>query len=134
MEIFFSIFVRSGGMLENDYRGVIEKIALRQQGAHTILEVTWKLLDEDLQQRVQMAKITARQSVSLDLEDGVLAFGKNKNVLLTQLRDALGQNIDGQPWSFSHLEGAGPALIHVKERIADDGHKFNEVARVSSLV
>jgi len=44
--------------------------------------------------------------IMLDVKpDGSLEFGKGRNVQLGRLRDAVGQNSTGRPWSFGHLSG-----------------------------
>lgn len=61
-----------------------------------------------------------------------LASGKNKNVKLGALREALGQN--SAPWSFRNLDGAGPIPNVKVKHVADkrDAEKvYAEVAAVS---
>lgn len=47
-------------------------------------------------------------------EAGALEFGANKNVALGRLREALGQNRSGEPWSFKMLKGAGPLRVTIE--------------------
>ena len=56
-------------------------------------------------------------------------MGKGKNVALGRLREALGQNTPGKPWSFGMLVGQ-VAKVAVKHRITDAGDTFAEVKRV----
>lgn len=65
-----------------------------------VLDVYWIVLDEEVKAELDMAEPMVRQSIWLDLDDnGILADGKNKNVQLGQLRDAVSQNRKGQPWA-----------------------------------
>ena len=76
-----------------------------------------------------MDEPTARQTIWLDVnEQGGLVFGKNKNVSLGKLRDALGQNT-GAPWSPTHLIGQ-PATVLIKHRMGSEGGVFSEVKGV----
>ena len=71
-----------------------------------------------------------RQSIMLDInKDGALEMGKGRNVGLGRLREALGQNLMGKPWSFSNL-GGQVAKIKVKHRV-DNGRTYVEVADVT---
>ncbi len=69
-------------------------------------------------------------------EQGWLDFGPNKNLSLGQIREALGQNIPGQKWNFSHLKGAGPIAFTVKHREWEKNGKkgtSEEVSRWASV-
>lgn len=69
-----------------------------------VLDVYWIVLDEEVKTELDMAEPMVRQSIWLDLDDnGFLAEGKNKNVQLGQLREAVSQNRKGQPWAPSML-------------------------------
>lgn len=96
------------------------------------LNLTWNINDES---GAIIAKIgrtpKVRQNLFLDLtSQGGLDFGKGRNVSLGQLREALGQNMTGRPWSFGML-GGGVAKIKVKHRILDDGRTMAEVQAVA---
>jgi len=96
------------------------------------LNLTWNINDES---GAIIAKIgrtpKVRQNLFLDLTtQGGLDFGKGRNVSLGQLREALGQNMTGRPWSFGML-GGGVAKIKVKHRILDDGRTMAEVQAVA---
>lgn len=58
-----------------------------------------------------------------------LLFGNYKNVKLGMLREAVGQNKPGAPWSLRMLEGAGPLLIRV-DHDPDSPDKDNPYIRV----
>lgn len=64
-----------------------------------------------------MAEPTVYQTIWLDISgSGGLDTSKGKNVGLGKLRDALGQNREGQPWSPGMLVGQ-VALIRVGHSI-----------------
>jgi len=67
--------------------------------------------------------------------DGGLDFSKGKNVDLGKLREAVNQNVAGQPWSFNHLKGAGPVMVRVvHEADANDAEKkYARVTRVTRI-
>lgn len=71
-----------------------------------------------------------RYSCRLDLTPNKqgLAVGENKNIKLGQLREAVGQNVPGQPWGFSMLDGQ-PLRIAVKH----DGKGFARIADVGPM-
>jgi len=90
-----------------EFPAVVDKQAIRTAKSSVILDVTWKIDDEGVAKETGMANPTVRQSIFLDIgENGNLEFGKGKNVQLGRLREALGQNVAGTPWSFNHLVGA----------------------------
>jgi hypothetical protein len=68
-------------------------------------------------------------------DDGQLSTGKDKNVKLGQLREAVGQN-KRKGWGFGKLSGAGPVVVLVRHRIPDANDpetKYAEVRRVSAI-
>jgi hypothetical protein len=62
----------------------------------------------------------------LDLtEEGMLATGKGRNVLLGRLREATGLNQSGEPFAFPMLTGR-PAKVQVAHRLYE-GQIYAEV-------
>lgn len=125
---------------EGNYTSVIERVGVKEiqteRGAAKVLEVFHNVMDEQLKADLGMEKIVVRQSIFLDLDAaGKLDVSEFKNVRLGRLRDAVGQNVPGEPWGYRHLEGAGPLLIHVIEKPDknDPETKYNEVARTAPL-
>lgn len=118
-----------------DYQAAIVKVGSNSgngtNGPWAVFNVTWGLnipgSDDDGRQ--------VRQSIFLDLtDDGRLATGKNKNVQLGKLLDALG--LKGQPWSPQQLEGR-PATVNVENRVGEgkyEGQTFSEVKKVAMVV
>ena len=110
---------------EDEYEAYIDDVeaeALKtDDGPKPVLQITYALTSEEVKAKLEMDKVTVRQTVWLDFDEqtGKLAFGPNKNVRLGRIRDAVGQNEDGEPWAPSMLKGAGPVVIKV-------GHRFNK--------
>lgn len=95
--------------------------------------IRWEIQDEEAKRQVDRDKLSVTQSILLDLtEDGNgLDFGKGKNIGLGQIRDAIGQNTPGQPWSPAMIEGS-PAKLSVKAGVYNN-QPTAEVAAVNSL-
>jgi hypothetical protein len=94
------------------------------------LNVVWLINDDSgaLKEMLGRApKVT--QGIMLDRGPQGLEMGKGKNVGLGRLREALGQNKTGIPWSFSML-GGQVAKIKVKHRI-DGADTYVEVSDVT---
>ncbi len=115
---------------EDEYQAVIKGI----EGDSTpkgkaFLKVIWIIDDQGVKDLLDNDEPTARQTIWLDMtEAGTLEFGKNKNIGLSRLREALGQNT-GKAWSPSMLLGQ-VATVNIKHRIAEDGGIFAEVKGV----
>ncbi len=125
---------------EGNYTSIIDKIAVKEvvteRGRVPVLEVFHNLLEDQLKADLGMEKIVVRQSIFLDLDGaGKLDVSEYKNVRLGRLRDAVGQNVPGEPWGYRMLEGAGPLLIAVIEKPDknDPETKYNEVSRTAPL-
>src|SRR5215510_1343217 len=84
-----------------------------QPGTMTKLTLPFVIDDANLKAELERDKVMISRQLILDLDEhGKLAEGKNKNVELGRIRDAVGQN-DGSPWSIAQLRGAGPVMIRV---------------------
>lgn len=72
-----------------------------------MLFVGWNISDDDGKLKEALGRSPKiRQSIMLDVtKDGGLEFGKGRNVSLGRLREALGQNGNGRPWTWSMLGG-----------------------------
>jgi hypothetical protein len=67
--------------------------------------------------------------IMLDIKaDGSLEFGKGRNVQLGRLREAVGQNSTGRPWSFGHLAGQP-----VKIKVVHDTYDGKQVVNVKEF-
>ena len=120
---------------EGEYTAYIDSISARTAGDdnNPMMEIIYTIVDTEVLIELDMDRVTAKQAIWPDLdENGKLLFGKNKNVRLGRLREAVSQNQDGQPWSPRMLEGTGP----VKVKIVHDYNKAGEgpFANVSQVV
>jgi|SRR5688500_13408223 len=97
-----------------------------------VVDLNWMIDDPALAEELGRDPIV-RHSVFVDLTpDGTgMAKGEGKNIRLGQLRDAVGQNVPGQPWKFGHLVGQC-ALIKVKHNTRN-GVIYAEVDGVAPL-
>ena len=114
-----------------------------QQGERPIMRVAFRLMGQAIDDyRVAMklsadAPLVVRQDYWLDLnESGGFDIGPNKNVKLGMLRDILGQNKPGQPWSPVMMKGQGPILVQVGIQIdkRDGETERNEVKRIGRVI
>lgn len=128
---------------EGDYQGIIDSQAItgitlnrgeRAGQVVPILRVTYELdVPEEVKKELNRDKVLARQDIWLDVtENGSLSFGPNTNLGLGRLRDAVGLNKPGVPFSFGMLEGQGPVMVHISHRHTDDGRTFEQV-RISKM-
>ena len=104
---------------EGEYRAMISDAVARQpKPGFVLLDVTYDIDDPQLAEKLNRQNpVKIRSGVILDVsDDGALETGANKNVKLGKLRDAVGQNQPGQPWSPQKLIGAGPVTIFVGHR------------------
>lgn len=114
-----------------------------QDGEKPIMRVTFRLVGAAIDAYRQAmslspdAPLTVRQDYWLDLnEQGGFDIGPNKNVKLGQLRDYVGQNKPGMPWSPAMLKGQGPVLVQVGIYIdkRDGETERNEVKRIGRVI
>lgn len=114
---------------EGDYTAFIHSVAAREVNDSPVLDVVYKIIDEGLQATMNMDEIFVRQSIFVDVDgNGAMQFGPNKNVKLGNVREACNQNGKGK-WAPKLLEGAGPLLIKVTQRVTEDA-TYNDVKRV----
>jgi hypothetical protein len=84
------------------------------------LRIGWEIDDEQVREYTGMDAPMVYQDIMLDLlPNGGLASGPGKNIALGRLREALGQNKPGQPWSPSMIQGQ-VARVLVKHRMWED--------------
>lgn len=124
-----------------EWRAQIEEVEAREieikQGDNAgqkrlVMDVTYKILDENAVKETGRDTVLVRQGIFLDLtESGNLDFGKGKNVKLGRLREALGQNMDGQPWAPGMLKG-GMVIVEVTNELRD-GEVYDGVKKVLPL-
>ena len=70
------------------------------------LDIVWTIENENVKALLGRKEVVTRQGLMLDLsESGGLDMGVGRNVRLGRLREALGLNAPGKPFSFRMLEG-----------------------------
>jgi hypothetical protein len=95
-----------------EYRAQIEDLKTREVSGKDgepryPMDVTYSILDDNVKATLGRDKVTARQTIWLDLtSQGQIDSGKGKNIGLGKLRAAAGLNKAGQPFAPSMLIGA----------------------------
>ena len=81
-----------------------------------VLRLMWDVDDAKLRELTGQETNKIRQTIFIDLNaSGTgLDFGKGKNTDLGKVRDALGQNVPGAPWSPTNMIG-GRATVRVEQ-------------------
>jgi hypothetical protein len=93
------------------------------------MTLKWEIQDEDLKAQLGRSPMIV-QSIMLNFTpEGALAA---ENPGLKQVREAVDQNKDGQPWQPAMLIGQ-MARILVEHRIDDKGEEQHEVKKVGAL-
>ncbi len=135
-----SASTKSIAVPEGDFVAVVTKIGVRSikmdDEDRVIFEVTWEPSDPSgiIESTTGRKKNTVRQGVFLDLTpEGGIDLAKGMNVSLGRLRDALGQNKDGEPWNFQMVMGR-TARIYVSHKIDNKtGDVYANVEKVAAL-
>ena len=115
---------------EDEYKAVIKEIkADTTPKGSPLLELIWIVDSQEVRDLIGMEEPTVRQTIWLDInEQGAMEFGKNKNIGLGKLREALGQNT-GAAWSINKMLGQ-VATVNIKHRLGSEGGIFAEVKGV----
>lgn len=122
-----------------EYTAVAEEVKCRQwqskqdpSKSGLTLDITWSIDDAAVKGLLGRDKVTVRQGIMLDITDsGGLDMGKGRNIGLGRLREAIGLNTPGQPFSFSMIAGR-VAKVNVSHRI-DGENIYAEVKGVAKL-
>ena len=84
------------------------------------LEILWDIQDDNVKALLGHDTVKCAQQQMLDLTDtGALDMGKGKNVGLGRIREALGLNKPGEPFSFGMIQGR-MAKVVVSHRTAGE--------------
>jgi len=119
-----------------DFDSSAFKTITTKNGARPVLEVPFVIQDEALKAKLGREQVTHRETYWLDFtEDGRLDTGPDKNVRLGQLRNVLGQNVAGQPWSPSMLRNMGPLRIAIKTTADknDPEKKYTNISKYAKI-
>lgn len=122
-----------------EYTAVAEEVKCRQWQSKKdpsmsglALDIKWSIDDAAVKELLGRDKVTVNQGIMLELTDsGGLDMGKGRNIGLGRLREALGLNAPGQPFSFMMVSGR-VAKISVSHRI-DGENIYAEVKGVAKL-
>jgi hypothetical protein len=119
-----------------EYKAYIDDLATDSYQDTPILVVTYALLDDNLKAELGLEKPTVQDRIFLDMDgSGNLAFGKNKNVKLGRLREAVGLNDPKKKFNFNMLRGLGPLNVLVEHNMNKKGEgPFANIARVTKAV
>lgn len=93
-----------------EHLSVIEEVNVRSGNKDgkdwAFLDVTYNIDSPEVKEKLGRAKVTLTQGIGLDFTpQGGLDFSKGRNVNLGRLREAVGLNVTGQPFSFRLLAG-----------------------------
>ena len=122
-----------------EYTAVAEEVKCRQWQSKKdpsmsglTLDIKWSIDDPAVKELLGRDKVTVNQGIMLDLTDsGGLDMGKGRNIGLGRLREALGLNAPGQPFSFMMVSGR-VAKVSVSHRI-DGENIYAEVKGVAKM-
>lgn len=124
-----------------DYPAQISKVEAREvtitKGQNAgqkaiVLDVVYNIDDAEQKELTGRDPLTVRQSIFLDTtERGGLDFGKGKNVRLGRLREAAGQNAEGQAWSPGMLSGV-MVRVQITQRI-DGEDIYEDIKKVTGI-
>ncbi len=117
---------------EGEYDAYVDSIGADEYEGQRILIVNWAIMDEGVKKALGLEKPTIQDRIFLEYENGVLAFGTNKNVKLGRLREAAGLNDAKKTFNFNMLNGVGPVRLmvaHVPGKGENASEKFPRVTR-----
>lgn len=123
---------------EGEYPAIVDKVDVRpwtskdQTQNGLAVDMLWSIQDEAMKAEFGQDKILVKQGIMLDLNSaGGIDTGKGKNVPLGKLREALGLNVAGKPFSFRMLEGQMGKVL-VKHRVVE-GEVFADIKGVAKM-
>ena len=123
-----------------EYTAIIEDVAKpRSAGERVVMDVTFKMVnvDQKVLDSVGRAVLNVKKGYFLDLTpENRLDMSKGKNIDLNRLREAVGQNVAGKPWTVMDLKGAGPLKVVVSHRTPKDGPSdviYSDIRSVAKL-
>lgn len=117
---------------KGEYTAICKEVrGPRAAGENYVIDVVYKILDESVAELLNMKEPTARMSIFLDLEDGRLARGPNRNIRLGRVLEAHGLNSPNA--RIRELEGSGPVKVKIDWRADknDPTINYSEVVAVS---
>lgn len=98
-----------------------------------VMDIVWSITDDAVKAEVGRDLVTIKQSLYLDLNaEGKLDYSRGKNIALGKVREAVGLNQPGRPFSPGMLRGQGPVLVRVTHKAAK-GDPTTVYANVTSV-
>lgn len=126
---------------QGEYQGIVSKIAPRQWQSKDgttsgiALDVFWFIEDANVKHVCGREEVVVKQGIMLDTNpQGGLDMGAGRNVALGRLREAVGKNSPGEPFSFAMLPGlmAKVSVSHRPDK-NDPSIMYAEVKMVAKL-
>ena len=124
-----------------EFAAIIDKITPKQVqfngGTETriVLDVQWLIEDAGAKAATGRDVVTVKQAIFLDTTPtGGLDMAQGKNVALGRLREAVGKNTPGEPFSFAMLPGlmAKVSVSHRQDK-NDPEVSYAEIKMVTKL-
>ena len=105
-----------------------------EKGPYTVLDIVWNIDDAGVKEATGLDTPSCRQSVFLELQEGLLDMRENKNIPLGRLREALGLNDPDKPFSFNDLVGQ-PAIVRIEHtpNKKDPENPYSNVTKVAQV-
>lgn len=124
-----------------EYTGIIQKVEANSfQGkkdtskTYFAINITWDIDDEGVRKLLERQSVTAYQNIFVDLTSaGGLDTGKGKNIQLGRLREAVGLNRPGVPFSFNDLVGK-VAKVRIDHEVMPTGEPVARVKAAARMV
>lgn len=97
--------------------------------SYMALDITYRFFDDNGALTMLLGrepKLT--KSIFLDVSpQGGLDMSKGKNISLGKIREALGQNVPGQPWALPMIKGGALKLLITEEPSKDSDAIYNGI-------
>lgn len=120
-----------------EYLAVADKVEIKTWAARDgsssglKLEILWDIADENVKALLDRDSVKVPQQQMLDLTDtGMLDTGKGKNVGLGRIREALGLNTPGEPFSFGMIQGRMAKVIVSHRTVGED--IYGEIKKIAA--
>ena len=120
-----------------EYLAVAEKVDIKSWAARDgsssglKVEILWDIADENVKAMLGRDSVKVQQQQMLDLTDtGNLDMAKGKNVGLGRIREALGLNVAGQPFSFGMIQGRMAKVIVSHRAVGED--LYAEIKKIAA--
>ena len=105
-----------------------------EKGPYTVLDIVWNIDDAGVKEETGLDSPSCRQSVFLELHEGLIDMRAKKNIPLGRLREALGLNDPDAAFSFNDLVGQ-PAIVRIEQspNAKDPENPYSNVTKVAQV-